>query len=172
MSKAAGSRPDLKVIRGDELPLSNASLLALARSVLERGASLRFQARGFSMAPFIRDGDVLTVVPKGGGRSNPGDIVAFVHPANDRLTVHRIVAIRGGKVAIKGDNVSVPDGAIPEENILGFVRRVERDGRVVRPGFGTAGRLIASLSRYRAWGGLLSGARAVARPFLRRRRRG
>lgn len=171
MSGPAGSRPGLKVIRGNELPLSNASLLALARSVLGRGASLRFQARGFSMAPFIRDGDVLTVFPKGERRPRPGDIVAFVHPENDRLTVHRVVTIRDGEVAVKGDNVSMPDGTVPEERILGFVRRVERDGRTVRPGFGAAGRLIASLSRRRAWRTLLSGARACARALPGRTRR-
>jgi len=170
LSKAAGSRAGLKAIRGDELPLSGASFLALARAVLGRGFSLRFRAKGFSMAPFIRDGDVLTVVPKGGDLARPGDIVAFVHSSDGRLTVHRIVAFRGGEATIKGDNVSMPDGTFPEGSILGFVRRVERDGRVVRPGFGVMGRLIASLSRHRVWEGLLSGARAVARPLRGRRR--
>jgi hypothetical protein len=123
------------------------------------------------MAPFIRDGDVLTIVPKGGERPHPGDIVAFIHPSDGRLSVHRVVAFRGGEATIKGDNVPMPDGIFPEGSILGFVRRVERDGRTVQPGFGVMGRLIASLSRHRAWEGLLSGARAVAHPFSGRRRR-
>ncbi len=171
MSKPAGSKPGLKAIRGDELPLSNDSFLALARAVLGRGFSLRFQAKGFSMAPFIRDGDVLTLAPKGGNPPRPGDIVAFVHPSDGKLAVHRVVAFRDGKATIKGDNVPNPDGTFPEGSIFGFVRRVERDGRVVRPGFGVAGRLIASLSKRRIWGELLAGARAVARPFRGRRRR-
>lgn len=171
MSKPAGSKPGLRIIQGEELPLSNASFLALARAVLGRGYSLRFQAKGSSMAPLIRDGDILTLAPKGGKPPRPGDIVAFVNPSDGKLAVHRIIAFRGGKATIKGDNVPVPDGIFPEGSILGFVRRVERDGRVVRPGFGPAGRLIASLSALRAWGGLLDGARAVTRPFRRGRRR-
>ncbi len=165
MSRPAGSKPGLRTIPGDELPLSNASFLALAGAVLGRGFSLRFQAKGSSMAPFIRDGDVLTLAPKGGKPPRRGDIVAFVNPSDGKLAVHRIIAFRRGEATIKGDNVPAPDGTFPEGSILGFVRRVERDGRVVRPGLGLAGRVIAMLSARRAWRGLLSGARTVTRPF-------
>lgn len=123
------------------------------------------------MAPLICDRDVLTIVPKGGDLPHPGDIVAFVHPSDGRLIVHRVVAFRGGEATIKGDNVPMPDGIFPEGSILGFVRRVEREGRVVRPGFGVVGRMIAALSKHRVWGGLLSGARVVAHPFSGRRHR-
>lgn len=171
MSKRARSKPGLKVIRGDELPLSNASLLELVRAVLGRGFSLRFQAKGFSMAPFIRDRDILTIGPKGAERPRPGDIVAFVHPADGKLCVHRVVAFRDGMATIKGDNMPLADGVFPESSIVGFVRRVERNGRVVRSGLGVRGRLIASLSRSRAWDGLLTRARMVVRPLRGRRRR-
>ncbi len=36
-------------------------------TVLERGAQFRFTARGSSMHPLIRDGDVLTVESLAGG---------------------------------------------------------------------------------------------------------
>ncbi len=171
MSKPVEDKPGLKVIRGAELPLSNASLLALAEDVLGRGFSLRFQAKGSSMAPLVRDRDILTVGPKGGDTPRPGDIVAFVHPADGKLCVHRVVAFRNGKATIKGDNVPMADGVFPESSILGYVRRVERDGHDVRSGLGLMGRLIASLSRSRAWEGLLSGARRITRPFRYRWRR-
>jgi signal peptidase I len=171
LSKPAGSRPGLRTIQGDELPLSNASFLALAQAVLGRGFSLRFQAKGFSMAPFIRDGDVLTLAPAGGKPPRAGDIVAYLDPSDGKVAVHRVISFRRGEAVIKGDNVPAPDGTFPEGSILGFVRRVERDGRVVRPGFGLAGRLVAALSARRAWQGLLSGARTVTRPFRGRRRR-
>jgi len=168
LSVLPGSKPGLKTIPGEALPLSNASFLSLARAVLGRGYSLRFLAKGFSMAPFIRDGDVLTLAPRAGKRLRPGDIVAYVNPSDGRLSVHRIIAWRAGKITIKGDNVPMPDGTFAEDSVLGIVRRVERDGRVVRPGFGIAGRLIAGLSGQRTWYGLLAGARTLTRPFRRR----
>ena len=171
MSKPAVSRPGLRTIPGEEFPLSNASFLALAGAVLGRGFSLRFQAKGFSMAPLIRDGDILTLAPKGGKPPRPGDIVAFVNPSDGKIAVHRIIAFRRGAATIKGDNVSLPDGTFPESSILGFVWRVERDGRIVRPGFGVAGRFIASLSARRLWRGLLACAEVVSRPFRGERRR-
>ena len=170
MSRPADDKPGLKVIRGDELPLSNASLLDLARSVLGRGFSLRFQAKGASMAPFIRDRDILTVAPKAGAGPLPGDIVACIHPADGKLCVHRIVALRGEKALVKGDNASAPDGALRESDILGFVRRVERDGRLVRFGIATGARFVAGLSRTKALGWLLSVMRAAVRVFPGRRR--
>jgi hypothetical protein len=124
------------------------------------------------MAPFIRDGDVLTLAPRSGGRLRLGDIVAYVNPADGKIAVHRIISRRAGKVTIKGDNVPAPDGTFAEDCVLGIVRRVERDGRVVRPGFGIAGRAIAGLSARRTWYVLLAGARALTRPFRRTRRRG
>lgn len=171
MSRPARSKPGLRIIRGDELPLSNASLLDLVRAVLGRGFSLRFQAKGFSMAPFIRDRDILTIGPRGGEMPRSGDIVAFVHPSDGKLCVHRVVGFRDGMATIKGDNVPFADGIFPESSIIGVVRRVERNGRVVRFGLGVAGRLIASLSRSQAWEGFLFRVRAVVRPFRGRRRR-
>jgi len=46
---------------GRRLPM--AVFTRLAKDVLGRGASFRFQARGNSMTPFIRDGDVIAIVP-------------------------------------------------------------------------------------------------------------
>lgn len=169
MPSPSDDRPGLKVIRGAELPLSNASLLALARSVLERGFALRFQAKGASMAPFIRDGDILTLAPGGTGGPRPGDIAAFVHPSDGKLCVHRVVALRGGKALIKGDNVSEPDCALPAGGILGYVRRLERNGRKVRFGIFVGAPLVARLSRTRGLGWTLSGMRLACRAFPRRR---
>ena len=45
------------------LSLSGEALIELMRAVLARGLPFRFAARGFSMAPFIRDGDVISVSP-------------------------------------------------------------------------------------------------------------
>ena len=54
------------------------------RAVLEKGRAFRFEARGTSMLPLIRDGDVVTVTPLSGGGPRTGDVVAFADPGRGR----------------------------------------------------------------------------------------
>jgi phage repressor protein C with HTH and peptisase S24 domain len=143
--------------RGD-FPLSGESLTELMRAVLARGKPFRFRARGFSMSPFINDGDVVTVTPLAGSRPRTGEIVAFLHPATGKAAVHRIVRQESGGYHLKGDNSSETDGGLPLERILGIVSRVERDGKGPRVGR-RGGAVIASLSR----SGLLTKAVGAAR---------
>ncbi len=148
-----------------ELPLSGAALLDLMRAVLDRGVPFRFRARGGSMSPFVRDGDVVTVEPAA-APVRTGDIVAFVDPASRRLRVHRVAATRGDAFLLKGDNVEVPDGMVQRDGILGRVVRVERDGSPVRLGTGPERGLIAWLSR----AGSLGRARRLYRRFRKNTR--
>ncbi len=98
------------------------------------------------MSPFIRDGDVITILPKGGRRLRRGDVVAYVRPVNGRPAVHRIVVRISAGFALKGDRESTADFQVAESGILGVVDRVERNGRRVRLGLGPGRRLIARLS--------------------------
>ena len=72
------------------VPLSNSNLLKLSSDLLERGASIRFQAKGFSMRPFIQDGDLITVSPLGNYPIRAGDVVLY-RTVNDRVIVHRVI---------------------------------------------------------------------------------
>jgi len=130
---------------GGELHLSNLGQLELLRGMMERGVPLRTMARGFSMSPFIRDGDVLTIAPLDGRAPRLGEVVAFTLPDTGRLAIHRVIARRGGAWLFRGDNSPEPDGIVPRENFLGVVTCVERDGRDVRLGAERA--LIAALNR-------------------------
>ena len=134
------------------LTLSGAAMRDFLAAVLERGAPFRFTARGYSMHPFVRDADVITVSPLGGRAPRVGDVVAF-RSGEDRLVVHRVVAAgdsRPGPASgylIRGDNCPEADGCVPPEAVLGVVTRVERAGRPVRLGIGSEGALLAALSR-------------------------
>jgi signal peptidase I len=119
----------------------------LLEAVLEKRYSLRFRARGFSMSPFIRDGDVLTLSPLAHGKLRLGDIVAFPNVTTNGLIVHRVVAIKDGCAVTRGDNADWPDGRVSLCDVLARVTRVERDGRNVRRGLGAGRLFIASLSR-------------------------
>lgn len=119
----------------------------LLRSALNKGALFRFRAKGFSMSPFLRDDDVITVSPLWHRILRVGDVVAFVSPRTRRLMVHRVVAKRGNSYSIRGDHAPVSDGLIPSVHILGRVTRVEREGKRVFVGFGPERFLIAFAAR-------------------------
>jgi signal peptidase len=139
------ARPYL--VAGGELPLGGDSLAVLARAVLRKGKPFRFEARGTSMLPSIRDGDIVTVSPLTGTGPKTGDIVAFVHPGTGRVRVHRVVKVRAGRYHLKGDNALGTDGALTRDAILGRVVRLERGGRVRRLGPSVQAAALAGLSR-------------------------
>jgi signal peptidase I len=134
---------------GGSYSLSGPALAEVAREVLARGHSFRFLAPGGSMSPFIRDGDVVTLVPLDGSTCISGDVVAFVMPRSGRLVVHRTIAVDGDRYRIQGDNNPEEDGEFPRNVIIGRVARIERNGCVIRFGLGPERALIALLSRRR-----------------------
>jgi hypothetical protein len=148
LSQKSYNSPGLFVIKANELPLSGQVLLEIMRVVLARGVPFRFKARGWSMTPFIRDGDVITVAPFTDRPPGVGAVVAFIQPETGKLVVHRIVARNGAYSCIHGDgNAGESDGLIPPENLLGRVTHIERNGHHVWLGLGLERYLIALLSR-------------------------
>jgi ribosomal protein S18 acetylase RimI-like enzyme len=133
------------VTPGGQLRLSNPGQLELLRGVAERGVPLRTTVRGFSMHPFVRDGDVATFEPLS-GEPRVGEVVAVALPAG-RMAVHRVVDRTPGGWVVKGDNCPEPDGVFGEGEFVARVVRVERDGREVRLGLGDEGRWVAAASR-------------------------
>jgi signal peptidase I len=119
-----------------EMRSSNFMQLELVRGIAERGASIRMPARGFSMSPFIQDGDMLVIASSKNRKPRFGDVVAFTLPGADRLAIHRIIAKHKNGWLVRGDNSSQADGVVPGEAILGVVTQIERHGRTVRFGLG------------------------------------
>jgi hypothetical protein len=132
---------------GQELKLSGSALTKLTRAVLNKGASFRFQAKGFSMSPFIRDKDVITISQGQKTKPHIGDVVAVINPINGALTVHRIVGETEAGILLKGDNLETIDGIFARNEIIGLVTNIERNGKKVRFGSRPANRLIAFFSR-------------------------
>ena len=136
-------RPAMK-----KIGLSGEAMIELMRAVHARGLPFRFSAGGYSMTPFIRDGDVITVSPLASQPPRVGEVVAFIHPETKLLCLHRVLSVHGDSFFIQGDNMpEKPDGVIPREAILGRVTGVERAGRRVRLGLGPERLLFAILSR-------------------------
>lgn len=142
-------KPALRRVSASDLILPAEEMKALMQAVLARGATFHFRARGLSMSPLIKDGDVITLAPPGATRQSLGRVAAFAHPASGALTVHRIVALGQGGCLLQGDNTGgASDGWVPAGEVLGWVVRVERGGRRVRFGLGCERRFIAWLSRH------------------------
>ena len=69
---------------------SNSQQFALVcEATLLRGLTMRFQARGQSMQPNVRNGDTVEVAPISAGNPERGDIVLTRGRAGFRL--HRVV---------------------------------------------------------------------------------
>jgi hypothetical protein len=130
------------------LSLSGKALIELMLAVHAKGMPFRFKAGGHSMAPFIRDGDVILVSPIASRAPGLGDVVAFVHPETELLCMHRVLSVNGDRFLIKGDNMpEKPDGMIPRVAIIGRVTHVKRNGRRISLGLGPERLLLAFLSR-------------------------
>jgi len=130
---------------GEEYSLGSRALAEFLDAAVQKGVPFRFRARGGSMFPFIRDGDVLTIRPLGDAPPAPGSVAAFARPGTGRLVVHRIVRREADTFLVRGDNLSAPDPPVPAENLLGTVTGIERRGRPVRFGLGPERALIARL---------------------------
>ena len=150
--------------------LSGTALTDLLQAVVSRGSLFTLQAKGFSMSPFIRDGDIVTISPLHGTSPGVGDVVAFIHPAIKRVFIHRVVRKQGDLYIIKGDNSLEGDGPVLAAKILGFVTRVDRGNRRILLGLGPERQLIAFLSRKNFLLSLLHPAPKMINPFARKTR--
>jgi signal peptidase I len=121
--------------------------IELLQATLAKGVPFTFRARGSSMHPFIKDGDVITVSPLGEDAPGLGDVVAFVQGEIEKLVVHRVIRIKANSYFIKGDGTTGIDSPVPRINVLGLVTRVKRGRKRVFIGLGPERFLIALLTR-------------------------
>jgi hypothetical protein len=102
---------------------------ALGAQSLRRGNALRLRARGGSMLPFLRDGDVLVVRPAAAAEVRVGDVICYEPPAGG-LCLHRVIARRDSSLVARGDALAYVD-IVPETAVLGVLAARERGGRRV-----------------------------------------
>jgi hypothetical protein len=160
---------ELEPVAGGIFSLSGDGLKELVRETGEKGASLRFKARGSSMSPFIKDGDVITISPLVPGELKCGAVCACAHPETHMLVVHRIVRVTPRGLWFRGDSAPYPDGCVSVEDVLGVLTHVERGGRRVHLGNGPERALLAALSRAGLLRPLAIAVARLTRPFRRSR---
>ena len=118
-----------------ELRLDDDTFADLSAEILRQGGSFQFRAHGSSMAPFIHDGDLLTIAPVDAASLEIGD-VALYRTRRDRIIAHRVVGrtTQGGELVLetRGDARLASDRPVPADCILGRVVRIQRGERVYR----------------------------------------
>lgn len=108
--------------------MSRSVLYELSDEVLVKNKkNIKFKARGSSMRPFVKDGDVVEIQPKEAGKIKNGDIVLF-NNGSDALCLHRVIKIENGVLLIKGDASRNIDGATDPGKVIGKLISIERNG--------------------------------------------
>ena len=101
----------------------------LSAEILQMGKLIRFQAKGASMHPLLRDGDALLVKPLGVRPIRIGKVV-LCSTQSMRVIVHRVLDRQsrpdGTYYLVQGDQAAKPDGWIPQGQIYGWVSAVDR----------------------------------------------
>ena len=135
------------------LPCDSVEFASLSKELLHAGKTLRFTARGSSMAPLIRDGDRLVVKPVKESIFYVGDVVLF-EVETERLALHRVIEVFETSTAhsylLQGDQVNHVDGTFDQEKILGRLVSLERNGKIIQLhefGMKMLSRLVVGQSR-------------------------
>jgi len=120
------------------------------RELLRSGKSIRFQARGGSMSPAIRDGEMVQVECAALGELRRGDIVLVKGEAGFRL--HRLVVADAERDVFitRGDCGQQDDPAVSGEQIVGvaIAKEVRVGTRMVRAQLrGLGGRVVCCAAR-------------------------
>lgn len=106
----------------------------LAGEVLRSYGSLHLRVTGHSMLPTVWPGDTLVIEPANNRDVSEGDIVMFSN--GQRLVAHRLVAKARGSsdlIETQGDAVSSPDSPVVQDDLLGKVSLILRNGRCITP---------------------------------------
>ena len=116
--------PALRAIEAEGSEL--AELIQLA---MESGCPIWLRATGESMAPAIRHGTNVRLIPPQRCRPRRGDVVLARFPTG-KLVLHRVEAVNGRSLTLRGDNHVNRDPVIGGESVLGVVDLVESDGKL------------------------------------------
>jgi hypothetical protein len=105
--------------------------LDLAIEVLREFGEVRFVARGASMLPSIRPGDMLVVRQARIGEIRMGDVVLYVR--NECFYAHRAICLDSQlRLTTRGDALAQADAPVDESELLGQVTAVIRGSKTIR----------------------------------------
>lgn len=102
------------------------------QDLLDKDGYFIFTNVGFSMMPLLRQKrDIIEIKRKEPGRCNKYDVVLYKR--KDRYILHRIIKVLPDGYYIAGDHCTIVEKDIKDENILGVMTRVIRNGKTITP---------------------------------------
>ena len=103
-------------------------LAPIITETLNGNGSVSFVLGGISMLPAIRDGiDTVTLVKP--HKLKKGDVI-FYQRDNGQYILHRVICVDGDTYITRGDNQWVNDYNVRDNQIIGVLKSVERNGRI------------------------------------------
>ena len=99
---------------------------------LEKKGYIVYTNMGYSMLPLLRQQkDVIEIRKKGPGRCRKYDVVLYKR--GNKYILHRILKVLPEGYLIAGDHCTVVERDIKDDNILGVMTRVLRNGKNITP---------------------------------------
>ena len=117
----------------------------LAGEVVRRFGEVRLRVTGTSMLPSVWPGDILTVRSVRFSELRPGQIILCSRGA--QLVAHRIIGHREQHLVTRGDSLAQNDPLVGEDQVLGQVVSILRNGRRIDPSFTHGQRMAAWVLR-------------------------
>ncbi len=105
--------------------------------LLRAGQPVQFPIQGWSMYPFLSDGDIVTVQPCTVQTIQINDAVLY-RRAGGPLVLHRIVRITSEGYYLCGDNQSKVEGPLKRSQIFGILSEYVHNGKHIvcsQPGY-------------------------------------
>jgi hypothetical protein len=137
------------------LECQGTELYELGKELAANGVCWRFEARGWSMYPMIKAGDVLEVRPISWRNVRLGDVLFY--RSGERMLAHRVIGCFGGEpgnsIRARGDAFLQEDPPVCEPDVIGRVDAIYRPGRGglrrIRQDRGMARELGVLVARYK-----------------------
>lgn len=100
--------------------------------ILEKEGIFVYTNVGFSMMPLLRQRkDIIEIRRKETGRNKKYDVVLYKR--GEKYILHRILKVLPDGYLIAGDHCTVIERDIRDENILGVMTKVIRNGKAITP---------------------------------------
>lgn len=96
---------------------------------LGSGGSVKFTPKGISMLPMLRNNQDVVVLRKPEGKLKKYDIPLYQRN-NGSYVLHRVIKVNSdGSYVMCGDNQTIKENGITDDNIIGVVESFERKGK-------------------------------------------
>jgi signal peptidase I len=114
----------------NQIMLSKQQKNTLIKDLLKSGVMLRIQVTGFSMEPFLSNGDIVKIQKVKPDALLPGDLVFFINQ-QECLVLHRLIkkkkAANGTiRLQTKGDALFYCDELFKPDHLIGKVCMIEK----------------------------------------------